>query len=499
MRQDFHVRNEANSLLLYAGGEGVPSRDEILRNLSRSVSEGRAIRVELVQDDSFNVRFVDEDLSEQEQTEWVGRVECNLRLPSGVLALSAGLETGEEGEGAGSCRVDVSPGEYHVVVYSYFPGVNGEGCLRKAGNRETLGEWFRRTRSGEAMPPWLAWQLAEDPSGDPGHEREWESFLVSEAFAEAQRAAQASPTIDLLVHLLPLAPGDECRNKGRKGALPATSNARRPDRFPLGLSAPVAAATIPSEFVWQPKSPQAIGILGTVPQAVRLTDGTSVLLSIASLHTLARIPAWCDAMTWAILLIGSAKRLSPESLGVTPSFYLGIEEDTCGLLVSLKPRDKLAIGASMRDIEKALARLPDGTTLECVWGDYTAESNAGNQRYRGTLRGGEWEVNAAYPPMSSQTLAEAVDFAACLDDGYVKAGSAREAEKVLDLCREVMPDWVAVVEPRADGGVLRLGMDDAGELWNLARIAFAVRYAGTWSAWEWWKLLYPGIRPWETD
>lgn len=498
MRRDFHVQNEANFFLLYAGGEDVPARNTIVRNLGRAVTDGRTVPVELVQDDSFNIRFVDEELTDQEQTEWVGKVEWNLRIPSGVLVLSTGLTPGEEEPEEGTCLFDLAPGDYWVGVYSYFPGVNGSGCLRAAGNTETLGEWFRRSRPGETMPDWLLCRLAENPGSDPGYEAIWESFLVSEAFVEAQRGEQLNPTIDLLVQLVPLAPGQDCRNKGRKSALPATTNARKPGRFPMGLVASLPAAVKRPDFVWRPQSPEADGLLNTVPQAVPLTGGSPVALPIGTLHRLARIPAWCNPMSWTLLLIAPPTPVARTALGIKPSFYLGLEETSGKLLITLKPKDKLSISESIRELEKMLARLPDGTVLECVWGDYTGFNAAGNQRYRGPLRGGVWSVDAAYPPMHGDTLREAVEFAGHLDHGHLKAKNPQEADKMLRLCQTAMPDWAAEVKPRVDDTVLTLEIADPGELWNAARLAFALRYSHTWPAWAWWQEMYPDTRPWET-
>jgi len=498
MRRDFHIYNEATVFLLYAGGEDDPGWTAIVRNLRRAVSAGDAIPVSLIQDDSFNIRFVDEPLDDQERTEWAGMVEWNLRIPSGVLALATGLEREEEEAEEGTFRLEISPGDYRVAVYSYFPGVNGAGCLRAAGDTESLGEWFRRTRPEETMPDWLICRLAEDPAGDPGHESVWESFLVSDAFVDAQRSAQTHPTLDFVVHLIPLAAGQDCRNKGRKGPLPAVTGARKPDRFPMGLAADISIAAERPDFVWRPQSPQAEGLLNTVPQAIALTGSSPALLPMDTLHHLARIPAWCDPQSWAILLIDPPGGVSGAALGIQSSFYVGVEETSGRLLISLKPKSKLSISESMRDIEKALARLPDGTILEWVCGDYTGMNKAGNQRYRGSLRKGVWAVDAAYPEMHGEKLRDAVEFAGHLDHGRVKAGTSQEAKRVLDLCTEVMPDWAAVVKPRAEGAVLTLDLDDAGELWNLGRVAFAVHYGDTWAAWTWWQELYPDVRPWET-
>jgi len=295
MRRDLHIDNEAKSFLLHAAGGGAPNAREISRKLQQFLADGRAALMELVQDDSFNVRFVTGELTDQERAEWVGLVEWNLRIPSGTLALAAGFGPDKDEAAHGACCVEVEPGDYRVAVYAYFPGVT------------------------------------------PG-----------------------------------------------------------------------------------------------------------------------------------------------------------------GLLVSLKPKDKLSISASIRELERTLALLADETTLECVWGDYAGMNDAGNQRYRGVIRNGVWAVDATYPPMHGDVLREAVEFAANLDSGCLNAKDPQEAERFLRLFQKAMPDWAAAVKPRVDGAILRLGMDDPGELWNAARLAFALRYSGTWAAWAWWEEMFPGERPWES-
>jgi hypothetical protein len=491
MRRDFHIENEANLFLLYAVGGGAPDRTAILRGLRSAARNGWAVPVELVQDDSFNIRFVDEDLNGREQAEWVGKIEWNLRVPGGVLALQAGSEVEVEEEN--TCRLEIPPGDYHVTIYAYFPGVNGLGCLRAAGNRQPFGQWFRRTRPEEEMSPWLTVRLAESPSEDPGHEQEWESFLVTEGFVEAQRLEAKNPTLDFVVHLCPLEAGQSCQNKGRGNALPYGMNAREPERFPLGLAAEGSALLKPPDFVFSPRSPEARRLLNIVPEAAAPVKGGPLHLPLSHIHHLAGIPVWCHEMIWALLLVEFPEQAAVSALGIKPTYYIGIEEGPRTLLVSLKPKDKMFIVETLKSLGQKLIGLPEGAELGLITGDYAGFNEAGNHRYRGMVRGKSWIIEAAYPEVQREVLQEAVEFAGCLDEARIQCKTEGEAKRVLEVCRKASAEWYDIIKPRIEGAAITIEFGGGGELWNVARYAFAMRYAAAWAARQWLDEMFPDV------
>lgn len=512
LRSDYHVDNEATIVLLRSVGIS-PERKEILENLPGAIANGWAVPFELVQDDSFNLRVVVGELSTQEQAEWVGKVQWHLLAPSNRLVLETGLEPNLTDEEAQALALEVPTGSYRVTLYAHLPGVNAWACLREAGHTESLGEWFRRTRGNEPMPDWLLVRLAEAPGEDPGHEHEWESFLLTDDFVEAQIRLRQNPPIDFLLHFDPLAPGAPCRNRKTRRPRPAAENARKPEKFPLGLIAKDIVLSERPALVWTPHAPKAAGLLDIVPGALDPIVGGPVRLRIDQLHSLARIPTWCNPMAWGVLLVENASELTPARLGVRQSYYLGVETTPSGLMISLKPKDKLSIPGNLRSVEKALYALPDGAILELVVGDHGGFEQAGDQRYRGELRKGVWSVSTAYPPIKADILEEAVAFAGCLDYGRIQGRDEADAEAILALLsrasellkemdtdhgRRIPPyyqEWYAAVRPSRNGSAITLGLRNDGELWNAARYVFAMRYGNTWQAWDWWDRMCPESRP----
>ena len=96
----------------------------------------------LYQDDGYLVRFVLGELTEQEKSEWTGRVRWKLAVPCGQVLVSGTLSDDfadelteiKAAEDRGSymlgCHVGVPPGEYLVEVYGYPPGDLSGSWLR---------------------------------------------------------------------------------------------------------------------------------------------------------------------------------------------------------------------------------------------------------------------------------------------------------------------------------------------------------------------------------
>jgi len=103
-------------------------------------------------------RVVSRTPTEPEEAEWVGRIAWRLDLSSGLLGVCGGRVCDAEGESR-PVYVRVPPGPYAVTVYNYFP--EAAGCAtggrldRLLPTEDDLRAYFRRTRPGEPLPPWL--------------------------------------------------------------------------------------------------------------------------------------------------------------------------------------------------------------------------------------------------------------------------------------------------------------------------------------------------------
>lgn len=238
--RDLSIYNEATGFSVHARGLGGLDRSAIDDDMERCVRDGLVVPVELVQDDSLQVRVVVGDLTPAEAEEWVGRVVAWLRVPDGSLAVEGGFDPDTEDDGEFVKYVDVPPGDYRVEVLTYLHGINGDYCLGELeGEHDSLGAWFRRTRPDTPMPAWAKAMFADEPSLDPGHEDEWDAYAEEiEALSDdEERELYGEGLIDFLVHLTPLGEGGvaDASPLGEDGWFAIDTGARRPERFPLGI------------------------------------------------------------------------------------------------------------------------------------------------------------------------------------------------------------------------------------------------------------------------
>lgn len=116
------------------------------------------------------------DLTEQEEAEWIGRIQATLNIPCGeFLVMGGGLE--EDFEVALSHfeapdphfvffqKFKLEPGMYLVEVYAFLGSMtvniawdNG----KKRAQQEALTDWWQRTRPNQDYPQWLTAYLEDD-------------------------------------------------------------------------------------------------------------------------------------------------------------------------------------------------------------------------------------------------------------------------------------------------------------------------------------------------
>jgi len=204
-----------------------------------AVKDGVFLPFMLVQDDPFIIRVViDEPLTAQEQSEWVGCTRHKLRIPDGRLVVIGGGPEYLWGEDMEEFTrfLDVPPGDYLAELYTFLHGINGEYCLDGAGPEEPIGSYFRRTRPGEPFPLWLRNECADDPHADPGHDEEWED-------AEADYDTEQPTYIGFLLRLTALE-GEPEVPAMQDAWFKIGEGARRPAVCPVGV---VAEYLLPKE------------------------------------------------------------------------------------------------------------------------------------------------------------------------------------------------------------------------------------------------------------
>lgn len=234
-RIDLDIYNEATGFMITSKclcGRDFSDIDPDEPEWLDAIKEGIFLPFELVQDDSFIIRVVlDEELSPQEQEEWVASSAHKLRIPDGKLAIIGGGVEYLWGEDMDefSRFLEVPRGDYLAEVYTYFHGANGSYCLNEIDPNEPIGAYFRHTRPGQAFPLWLRNECAEDPDLDPGHQSEWEGVEVDYDTVQP-------PYLGFLVRLSPLVrrPGIPAMEDGW---FEASNGARKPTACPQGIVA----------------------------------------------------------------------------------------------------------------------------------------------------------------------------------------------------------------------------------------------------------------------
>jgi hypothetical protein len=144
-------------------------------------------------------------LSQTEQEEWIDHFAWKLQIPDGQFALIGGgydYLNGERDEYA--TFLAVPPDTYRVDVYTCFCGVNGPDLYEEMRDPQLVpmpvGAWFRKTRPGVKLPPWLRLHCYEQPECDPGYEAEYDDDVFD---YDAEDEA-IEDMMDFLVQLTPL-------------------------------------------------------------------------------------------------------------------------------------------------------------------------------------------------------------------------------------------------------------------------------------------------------
>jgi hypothetical protein len=250
-RVDFSVYNEASLFGAASGNLAGRSAQDVFDmiesggvRLAQAVAGGLVLPLGLWQDDSFNARVLLGDLNEREAEEWVVRAQGWLSIPDGRLAVGGGwavverLAVPNEDYWKDFYKVtDVPPGDYRVEVLGYLPGTALYPFKEAAQNGEPLGTWFRRTRSGEKFPDWLAsWIMDDVEETDPGHTDFWAkqgADFEGQSWEELNERRQKG-YVEYLFRLEPLS-GDPPQTQMSEDGFCLAWEVRKPERCPLGV------------------------------------------------------------------------------------------------------------------------------------------------------------------------------------------------------------------------------------------------------------------------
>ena len=440
LRKDLYVYNEATGLLVTSRKLAGKGWDSDGTEWETAVKKGELIPIELIQDDEFVVRVVvGGELTTAEQDEWTGRLDWKIKVPDGKLVVCGGSEFVSEACEASEraehwsdySRTLVIPrGEYRVAFYMNFNGINGHACLQSArggDEPEPLGEWFRKTRPGEAFPAWLHNDCVSDPAEDPGHEAEWKKA--------ARIEEKQTRLVDFLLHLTPLEEDASLTMPAlEQGWFSTPSQLREPQRCPAGLVAvEIEGLPKPVESVVSP-----VDVFRHTQKFARtpLTGG-AISMPLERLERLFRLAWSCHAWTMPQIRVELPKeaRFTVDGAGLKNS-VLNVDGSrvNAGFQSTGGQLGQIYLVA---EIGRRLKGLPDGSCVELDTLYYNEqqvklERPMALHRYYGHVRGGELELEETFPPLERSRLEQALALSAQVESGTkIEADSAEVAEKVL--------------------------------------------------------------------
>ncbi|MHC4402852.1 MAG: hypothetical protein ACYTG0_24590, partial [Planctomycetota bacterium] len=211
-------------------------------------------------------------------------------------------------------------------------------------------------------------------------------------------------------------------------------------------------------------------------------DGGPVDHPLAGLTQVFRIPWFCGEWVDTVLLVKYPFAVSPDIdwsevalVQVRPvagGLEIGFREDTALFAMECVPK-----------LVEVLKTLPDGTVLEMVTAGFPGSGSeekvrSGNQRYRGTLRGGTWQIEATWPAVGQKSLAGALALTRELEEQTtLLAADEEEAAAVLEAAERHPVFHHAGELPSRDG--LRLWADGWLQRF-LALLVFRRRFRDAW-------------------
>ena len=470
MRRDMHVPNESDGFVFTSAGmhgKGISPGD---RDWAEAVRHCALLPLAVESEDAASVRIVvDEPLCAAEQGEWVGVVRSGLRVPDGKLALCGGsvylLEKQPWTEEFVRI-VEVPAGDYRATLYCYASAPNGRLCAERAGPEEPLGAWFRRTRSGQAMPSWLHNLCIHDPSLDPGHHKQWKRATLK----------PGRPVVDFLLHLESGRDEISSAPLNPEGVMDATE-CRKPDPFPLGIAtAGLEGAKAPEAPAAPPPAPVAPAAAGDLAAVA----GGPVAVPITKLARVAQIAWMCHPYAHPALCItfpGKPAKLRLDEIEDADIAVSGREAQITFLNHS-QPADARV---PLTEVAKLLEALPEGSIVELKAARLKTKSPLGAHRYRGAVRGGAWQVEASFPRVDAAVLSEALSLAEALESARrLTARDEDEAVRIEERVKRVLADYFGGNSLQRTGAELSLKRRDPALFERVVARVFWMRYPAVW-------------------
>lgn len=470
MRHDIRVPNESDGFVFTSAalhGRGISPGDAAW---TAAAEAGDLLPLVVESEDAAIVRVVtNEPLTVDEQREWVGVLRGGLRVPDGRLALCGGIayliEPADWAREFGRV-VDVPAGSYRATLYCYASAPNGRWCVEKSGTDEPLGAWFRRTRPGQEMPRWLHNLCVNDPDLDPSHRAKW----------KRAKLRGGVPAVDFLLHLEP-APTAPANAVTAEGFLEA-GECRQPIPCPLGI--PAVGIIDEDEQVEAEPASTPVPSVSAQEAAGQLqpVNGGPVSVPVAKLARVARIAWLCQPYTHPAVRVtfpGKAPRLEDiedATLKTKGKELLVTFEDTGQPSGALEPL--IALG-------NRLAAVADGAIIELESWRLRAKGPLGAHRYRGTVRDGAWQIEAAAPRVNATTLTEAIALGEALENGRkLAARDEAEAERIETRVRSALADYFGSNTLQRTGAELALKRRDPALFGHVVARVFWMRYTDVW-------------------
>ncbi len=470
MRQDVRVPNESDGFLFTSSavrGRGISPGDAAW---TAAAAAGDILPLVVESEDPAIVRVVvNEPLTADEQREWVGVLRGGLRVAGGRLVMCGGggyvIERADWTLEFVSI-VEVPAGLYRATLYCYASAPNGRWCVEQSGADEPLGAWFRQTWPGQEMPRWLHNLCVNNPEEDPTNRAKW----------KRAKLRGGAPLVDFLLHLEPVSavPANVVTDEGFLEA----GECRQPEQLPQGIA---AIGIIDDEDLAESaavETPVLAVRTKTTARALLPVEGGPVPVPIAKLSRLGRIAWMCHPYTHPVVRVTFPEKAPKlEDIEDAMAKRKGAElvvtfDDTGQPAGALEPL--IALGSR-------LALVAEGATIELEFQRLRATGPLGAHCYRGAVRNGVWQVDAAAPRVSAAALTEALALAEAVEGGRkLMARDEAEAERIETRVRDVLADYFGSNSLQRTGAELALKRRDPALFGHVAARVFWNRYADVW-------------------